>query len=207
MENLIDTLLIFNKLSIEIGYKTLAMVKAEVFDPKKINQLGTDMAVLNSLMEMIIIESCSFVDEYEQHFGVTTEEKYKNQIVEIKQICKPIINKIKGWKDLRLIRNSFLAHNLRTKDRKMIFRNEISYNAPRNVYEVELLNHLIQIIFKIIYIEFREELEFAKTNFKLKTDSYIGLERNTCFQTIDNIILDVNEKLRDIGRKYSINLK
>jgi hypothetical protein len=38
MENLIDTLLIFNKLSIEIGYKTLAMVKAEVFDAKKINR-------------------------------------------------------------------------------------------------------------------------------------------------------------------------
>lgn len=81
MENLIDTLLIFNKLSIEIGFKTVAMVKAEVFDAKKINKLGTDISVLNSLMDMIIIESCSFIDEYEQHFGVTTEEKFKNQIL------------------------------------------------------------------------------------------------------------------------------
>ena len=65
MRNLSDTLLIFNKLSIELANRTIAILKAEAYDSKKANSLGPDMSVLNALMDMIIIDTCSFLDEYE----------------------------------------------------------------------------------------------------------------------------------------------
>ena len=65
MRNLSDTLLIFNKLSIELANRTIAILKAEAYDSKKANSPGPDMSVLNALMDMIIIDACSFLDEYE----------------------------------------------------------------------------------------------------------------------------------------------
>jgi hypothetical protein len=73
----------------------------------KTNQLGPDQAVVNSLMDMIIINSVSFIDEYNKHFGITTEIEYKERIIQIKKLCKPIFKQISKWKDLRTIRNSF----------------------------------------------------------------------------------------------------
>jgi hypothetical protein len=80
MEKLQDSLLIFNKISIEMGYRTLAILKANSYDPEKIDGLGPDLSVLTSLIDMNIIDSCSFIDEYEQNFGVFTEVVYKSKI-------------------------------------------------------------------------------------------------------------------------------
>lgn len=189
-----------------MGNRTIAMSKAETYDSKKTNQLGPDMSVLNSLMDMIIIDSCSFLDEYEKYFGVKTEVAYKSRILEIKTVCKPIIKQIKKWKDLRLVRNSFLAHNLRTIDHKLIFRGEINFNAPRGFYQVELLNHLIQLLYEVIKKEFKEELKFAKTNFKLNISPYQGFTKAECWKIVDAMLIEINKNLIQNNRKYQIKI-
>jgi len=206
MEKLIDTLLIFNKLYIEIGNRTIAMLKAESYDSKKANSLGPDMSILNSLMDMNIIDSCSFLDEYEKYFGVNTEEKYKNKILEVKAICKPIIKQIKKWKDLRLVRNSFLVHNLRTRDNKMIFRREINFDAPRGIFEVELLSNLILLLFEVIEKEFKVELEYVKKNFKVNISPFKGFTKDDCWKILDKVTTELNNNLKIYNRKYQINI-
>jgi hypothetical protein len=207
MQNLIDTLLIFNKLSIEMANRTLAMLKAEAYDINKAKSLGQDMAVLTSLMNMNIIDACSYLDEYHKHFGVTTEFEYKTKISEIKTVCKPLVSQINQWKDLRLVRNSFVAHNLRTKDNTMIFRTQLNYNAPRGPYEIELLNDIIQLISHIIIEkEFQTEMEYAKNNFKLNIPTFKGFSKNNCWTIMDSLIERTNQNLKKHNKQYFINL-
>lgn len=206
MQNLADTLLIFNKLSIEMGNRTIAMLKAEGYDLKEAKKLGPDMAVITSLMDMIIIDACSFIDEYNNFFGVTTEVEYKRKILEIKAICKPLISQINKWKDLRLIRNSFVAHNLRTKNNTMIFRTPLNYLAPRGPYEIELLNDIIQLISYIIEKEFQSEIEFAKANLKLDITEFQGFSKDDCWLIMDNLAEKVNQNLRKFKKPYTIKI-
>jgi hypothetical protein len=207
MQNLIDTLLIFNKLTIEMGNRTIAMLKAETYDINKAKFLGPDMAVLTSLMDMIIIDACSFMDEYNKYFGVTTEEKFKHKILEIKAICKPLVGQINQWKDLRTIRNSLVAHNLRTKNNTMIFRIPLEYNAPRGPHEIELLNNIIQLMCHIILDnEFQTELDYAKRNFKLNIPTFQGFSKNNCWEIMDSLIEKTNQNLTKYNKPYSVNL-
>jgi hypothetical protein len=187
-----------------MGNRTIAMLKAESYDSKKAKQLGPDMAVVTALMDMIILDSCSFLDEYNKGFGVTTEETYIKKILEIKSICRPIVLQINKWKDLRIVRNSFVAHNLRTKNNVMVFRTLVNYNAPRGIFEVELLNHCIQLINKIIQIEFKDEIEYAKQNFKLNISPFDGFTKDDCWQVVDNLVIRINQNLEQSNRSYII---
>jgi len=189
-----------------MGNRTIAMLEAKAFDIKKAKHLGTDMSVLVSLMDMTILDACSFMDEYNGHFGVTTEEEYLQKILEIKKICKPLVNQINKWKDLRLIRNSFVAHNLRTKDNKMIFRTQINFKAPRGPYEIELLNDIIQLISHIIEKEFQVEYDYARNNFELDISEFKGFSKDDCWQIMDSLIEKVNQGLKKLNKPYLINL-
>jgi hypothetical protein len=206
MEKLQDTLLIFNKISLEMGYRTIAILKAISFDSKKIIKLGPNQSVLNSLINMNIIDSCSYIDEYEKYFGNHTEEIYLTKILEIKRICKPLISQIKKWKDLKSFRSSFIVHNLRTKDNEMVFRKEVNYNVPRGIYEIELLNHCIQLMSYIIEKEFKSEIENAKANFKLRISPPKGFKKSDCWRIIDELILITNQNLKKENKDYLIKV-
>lgn len=186
--------------------RTIVMLKGEAYDITKAKNLGPDMAVLTSLMDMVILDACSFLDEYHNHFGVTTEKEYKQKVLEIKRICEPLIGQINKWKDLRLIRNSFVAHNLRTKDNIIVFRTKLEYNYPRGPYEIELLNNLIQLIALIIEKEFCSELDFARDNFNLSIPEYSGFTKDNCWKIIDSLIEKINQNLKKNNRSYTINL-
>ena len=204
MKNLTDSLLIFNKLSNDLGNSTIALLKGEAYNSEKSFRLGPDQAVVNCLMDMIIINSCSFIDEYDKHFGVTTEEIFEERILSIKKVCKPVFKQINRWKDLRTIRNSFLAHNLRFKDRTMIFRKEMNHNAPRGIYEIEFLNNLIQVVFKVVTLEFKKELDAAISSFELQISDFNQRTKDEHWAIIDQLIVDINRQLHELNRKYSI---
>jgi len=189
-----------------MGNMTTAMLKAEAYDPKKINHLGPDMAVLNSLMEMIILDACSFMDEYNKYLGVITEESYKQKIVNIKTICKPLVTQINKWSDLRLIRNSLIAHN-RKKDKALILSTQMDYKAPRGPYEVELLNNIIQVISHIIKKEFQYEIDYAKKNFELNIPKFKSFSKDDCWREMDSLVKKTNQNLKKFNKSYLINLK
>lgn len=164
MNKLVESTQILIRFAREMGYRNQLIVDFE-FPTKDANKIiDKDLTLLNSLFYMTVIDSVSFLDEYQQVYGVKTETKYKDRIKITKAINKPLISKICEWKDLRDFRNNLLAHNLRKgKNGNFVFSIEnLDYNAPRNLNDLFLLTNLIQLSTDTIYSEFENEIkEFA----------------------------------------------
>jgi len=206
MEKLSDSLLILGKLSSDIRFRTRAILQGKIFDSTKIHKYGQDSIILNSLMILNIIDTCSFLDEYEKFFGITSEEQFKDKILEIKRICKPILHTIKKWKDLKKVRNTFFAHNMRSKGNKMIYRDLVNQNAPRTIHEIELLSYCLLLTDYVIHKEFKNEIILAKKNIKFNITPAKEFTKADCWKEVDNLIVKLNQNLKNNNRNYVINL-
>ena len=180
-----------------------SLLRADCFDAN-FNGFSKDSVIFTTLMDMNIIDACSFLDEYHEYFGVTTEKTYLPKIIEIKQICKPFIKQINKWKDLKKYRNTFSAHNLRNKKHENIYRSRIDHIAPRKIHEMELLCGCIQLITYIIKSEFEVEFVTAKQNINLDIPSYYSMTKDECYKIIDSLIQQANLNLNSSGRDYTI---
>ena len=189
----------------EMGYRNQLLVDFEfpTKDSEKI--IDKELTLFNSLFYMTVIDSVSFIDEYQQVFGVKTEKKYKDRIIVTKAINKPLISKICEWKDLRDFRNNLLAHNLRIgKNGDYVFSIEnLDYNAPRNLNDLFLLTNLIQFSTDTFYSEFENEVhEFAsKTTKNIKPNNRIISKDDVSKITIELLNKANIEKLR-YNRNY-----
>lgn len=144
----------------EIGHRSGLIVDFN-FHMTGFNISAKKVTLLNSLFYMAVIDAYSYLAEYEGVFGIKTENSFRKRIVDVKTINKPLINKIKEWKDLGNLRNQLLAHNLRQgKNGQFIFGLErLDYNAPRTIYDLFLLSNLIQFITQTFHLEFSSELK------------------------------------------------
>ncbi|WP_321371111.1 hypothetical protein [uncultured Draconibacterium sp.] len=206
MEKLQDSLLILNKIAGEMMLRTLSILKAEAFDAHRINEFGIDLVILQSLLDRNIIDACSYLEEYEKYFGVKTELCYEEKIKQIKRINKPFIKRIKKWNNLQSVRNSFIAHNLRTNKHEMVFKGKLEFNAPRNPYETELLNHCIQFVHAIVVKEFQAELEQAKSNIKFEVNQFNAMSHEECWEEMEKLVTKVNSIIKEEGKAYSIKI-
>jgi hypothetical protein len=169
MSKLVESVLIMTRFAREMGYRNQLLVDFEFPTRDSDKIIDKDLTLLNSLFYMTVIDSVSFLDEYQQVYGVKTEKKYKDRIIITKAINKPLISKICEWKDLRDFRNNLLAHNLRKgKNGDYVFSIEnLDYNAPRNLNDLFLLTNLIQFSTDTIYSEFEDEIkEYASESTK-----------------------------------------
>jgi hypothetical protein len=205
MNKLVESIQIMTRFAREMGYRNQLLVDFEfpTKDSKKI--IDKELTLFNSLFYMTVIDSVSFLDEYQQVFGVKTEKKYKDRIIITKAINKPLISKICEWKDLRDFRNNLLAHNLRKgKNGDYIFSIEnLDYNAPRNLYDLFLLTNLIQFSTHTINSEFENEIkEFAsKTTKDIKPNNRILTKDDVSKITIELLNKANMEKVRN-NRNY-----
>jgi hypothetical protein len=209
MNKLVESLQIMIRFAREMGYRNQLLVDFEfpTKDSEKI--IDKELTLFNSLFYMTVIDSVSFLDEYQQVFGVKTEKKYKERIIITKAINKPLISKISEWKDLREFRNNLLAHNLRKgKNGDYIFSIEnIDYNAPRNLNDLFLLTNLIQFSADTIYSEFENEIkEFASEITKeIKKNDRILSKEDVSKITIELLNKANKEKIRN-NRKYDFRV-
>lgn len=160
MIRLIESIQILTKFARDIGNRNSIIVDFD-FPKRNVGDIkDKNLTLLNSLFYMSVIESVSFLDEYQQVFGVKTEKMFKDRIIVVKAINKPLISRISEWKDLREFRNNLLAHNLRKgKNGDFIFSiKNLDYNAPRNLYDLFLLSNLIMFSAETIYSEFKNEI-------------------------------------------------
>lgn len=123
-------------------------------------------SVSSLALNLIIINACSFIDEYEKSLTAFNYPNYTEEILILKKINKPAIKRIKKWTDLKKYRNTVLAHNLSIKD-KHIYSHKapVKYNFPYYNNEVKLLTTLILIISKNIGFAFPKlvnEIDFSK---------------------------------------------
>jgi hypothetical protein len=158
---------------------------------------------------MSVIDSISFLDEYQEVFGPKTEKLYKERIVIVKAINKPFISKINEWKNLRDLRNHLLAHNMRIgKNGEFLFRVKgLKYDAPRNLNDLFLLHNLISFVAQTINSEFDDE---QKSIDQFKTEK---IEENKNVLTKDDVskitiglIQESNKIKQDRNRNYNFSL-
>src|SRR6185312_9433572 len=89
-----------------------------------------DDVLLNSTGSLLIIQTVSFLDEYNHHLKSLDEDE-KAVVLMIKKSLKPAVDEINKWKDLRKFRNIALAHNLRN-----VKTNESIFNDGFYIYDI-----------------------------------------------------------------------
>ncbi|WP_346883929.1 hypothetical protein [uncultured Algibacter sp.] len=166
--------------------------------------------LINSIVSMTIIDSVSFIDEYNEVLGVKTEIEYKDQIKILKLINKPLLSQINKWKDLKSMRNHFLAHNLRQgKNGEFVLRNQhIDYNAPRTLFDLLLLSNLVQFTTENINNEFKIELKIHQHKTPPTISNINGLSDKS---EVSRITIEVLKKSNELkakhGRTYQFSSK
>ncbi len=136
MTNLSESILILEHFARQVGERTKIMIELE----SNCVVGNTSVTLLTTFVNANILDVCSYLEEFDEEFGVTSEEEFKERVHMIKQITKPFIKRIRSWNDLDNVRNYLIAHNRREK-RKFVDWDEIfAYNIHKSVPEVCLLN-------------------------------------------------------------------
>src|SRR5260370_37142440 len=97
MENLKQSILILNFFSSSIVEKVNIVYYNSAVD----NIKNKDYEDFLSLLHMIVLHSCSYLEEYDHQLGVLTEVCYLDRINLIKKICKPFLKSIRQSSDLK----------------------------------------------------------------------------------------------------------
>jgi hypothetical protein len=196
------------RFSKEIGYRCNLIVDFK-FHKGFSDMNPKNLTLLNSLFYMAVIDSYSYLAEYDQVFGHKTENEFNERIIDVKTINKSLINKIKEWKDLGNYRNQLLAHNLRQgKNGDFIFGLEaVNYNAPRTINDLFLLSNLVQFATQTIRLEFSDELSSWSPN-DLKDN--LSTSRILTKEDVSKITTDVLNKaigeMNRLNKKYNFSI-
>lgn len=151
-----------------------------------------EKVAISGLLHNIYILSCSYLDEWNNHFTHKKYSAYATKIEHLKKVTKPALKKINKWSGLKSLRNVVFAHNLRDKNGKSIFTTDkkLKFIFPMSYSEASLLVQLINIITEELYNTF--------------SDIIIDINKsilNSLNITINHI--DVNKELYNIT--YEIN--
>lgn len=209
MSRLVESIQIMTRFAREMGFRNQLLVDFgfPTKDSEKI--IDKELTLLNSLFYLTVIDSVSFLDEYQQVFGVKTEKFFKDRIIITKSINRPLISKICEWKDLRDFRNNLLAHNLRKGENGVyVFSIEnLDYNAPRNLNDLFLLTNLVQFSTDTINSEFENEIKELDTNTtkEIKTNNRILSKDDVSKITIELLNKSNKEKIRN-NRNYDFRI-
>lgn len=209
MKKFIESIQILSRFANEISNRALLIIEFG-FAKTGFNISDNKMlTLLNSLFYMTIIDSISYIDEYEGIFGVKTESEFNERIIIVKSINKPFITKIKEWKELRDIRNQVFAHNLRIgKNGIYIFsRDRIDYNAPTSINDLFLLSNLIQLSYQTINSEFYNEVKtFDNKHLKeIRTFSNF-ITKEEVSSITSKLIIEANKVKEKHNRNYKYSV-
>lgn len=206
---LFESIQIMTRFTKEIENNCSLIVNFNLHQLENDNTDPLKSTLLNSLFSMSIINSLSFLDEYNQEFGVRNENRFNNRIKDVKIINEPFIKKINEWSDLSKLRNQFLAHNLRIgKHGKYIFtQEEITYNAPRTVNDLFLLCNLIGLSTQTIHLEFHAEFKnYRKTQKISNITPSMSLSKEDVSKITSNLIREARANLKNLNKAYDYSL-
>lgn len=159
------------------------------------SKIPLNQAVSAALISYTLIICKSFFDEYNEEFIPNKHPHYSDRIIRLKKITKPIMNRVKKWKDFTDYRNAILAHNLRIKG-VSIFDDESDkrrYEIPFSDSEYLLLVNLVIMLTQIVRSEFPElysKLDWSET-IASKTD-------------VESFPVNVNAELSQLSSEIDI---
>ncbi|RYF38002.1 MAG: hypothetical protein EON97_00110 [Chitinophagaceae bacterium] len=155
----------------------------------------------------MIMETVSFLDEYNGAFINNVEAEFRERIMTLRKIATPIIKKITRWKDLEKFRNNIVAHPWR-KDGRIALPTLSNYNVPSDPLDFHILSHLIHYFRQLLHAEFSTEMEEADHYVRTLANQpdppppdYSSL--NTEHIELKNV---VNELAKEKNRSYGIKI-
>lgn len=213
MNNTKQSLIILNYFSetIRLQVDTLHYCSVFVNKSMKVDDVLNDI-FFQTFKRIIALDCCSFLDEYNNFFGVQTDEKDKEDIALVKKICKPFILQLKKWNDLNEYRNTLVAHNFRGKNKQLVLLNtKLNRNKiPKSILDLIVLRNCIIFTMNIIRQEFSvilseaiEELE--KVEFEENLNSSINHDN---FDELNISIINESKKIAYLlNKKYNYDMK
>ena len=112
----------------------------------------------HALASQVIIKAISFIDEWNNYFGVKTETKDQETILQIKSLTKPAYSALMAWKEMNSYRNQALAHNHRDKYQKNIYLQNKKFDAPQTDDELLLVAFCIHKMSQVTSLFFQDEI-------------------------------------------------
>ncbi len=215
--------------SLFILFESFQNLERLFFQFKQFPQSGIETysnPFVGSYRNYIILETNSFLDEYETYFREINnrnalkkkskrqlkpiEQQYWSRIENLHKIITPFLKTLKRWSEIKKYRNNFVAHTNRSDwndGYNLIIAGQEPYDAPRTFFEFQILHDLIHIIFGLISQEFNMELIdacFTARSLKcfmnpLKDNSHIE-------QELLNMISEYNKECEQQGKEYTLNI-
>lgn len=165
----------------------------------------------HNLAYYVIMESVSFLDEYDSFFTeAMVEEQFKERVRNVRKVASPLYKKIRLWKDLDNYRNKVIAHGWRDKKNgnRLTVPHKKYYDVPRTNFELQLLKDLIVQLMNFIKIEFEVEAGWGIWL------AYDGEQEERPSKNYDDINTELQRMLdemnaiaKDIGKDYDILIK
>jgi hypothetical protein len=165
------------------------------------NDLAND-TIHEALIYQILLKACSFLEEWNNVFGINTEEKDKEKIIMIKKIVKPAYKCISTWKDLKDFRNHYIAHNHRNREGKNIYLNFRSYDSPKDVHDLYLLIYCLYSMFNAMKFFFKKEYE--RISFEIMPSLKTKERKPRSKKFIKGKIKEIDIYVTDILMRYDI---
>jgi len=179
------------------------------FDEKhnSFHHLVTD-TIHEALSWQILIKTCAFLDEWNNVFGVLTEEGDKERILTVKRIAKPAHKQLSHWKQLKEFRNEMIAHNHRDKKGENVFLAGKSYHSPNTIPEVFLMCYCLKKMMDVLKFFFHDEMHDAVLKFAIVKDKKYKvkkpLSRTAIKKATKELDKAIDDKLASIAMRSAI---
>lgn len=111
-----------------------------------------------NLTHYIILETQSFLEEYEKYFvAKNVEIEFSERVLIARKLCKPLFQQIAKWKGLKDFRDNIIAHPWRNGNKIIIPLNR-KFDIPRTWIEFQFLKDLVHYMHEIISGELTIEM-------------------------------------------------
>jgi hypothetical protein len=159
------------------------------FEFKHDDEIHID-TINEALIYQILLKTCSFIDEWDEIFGVQTEQDYKESIFLIKRICKPARSFLKKWKGLREFRNQVVAHNHRDANGNNVYLSRKVFDSPNSINEFGLIIYSIEKMVRVTAALLpNETTKIFTPSFSNIGGDYSGMN----FMEIDEIVAEIEK--------------
>lgn len=154
-----ESLYIFSRYEQDIRYLMELLIDFGYNNKGQNDWNAKETSHYQTMYNTILMDTCSYLDEYNKNFLHNAENEFHDRIKTIKKIARPAFKKLSEWTDLRSYRNQMVAHNFRIDGNDFSFKKLGQYKAPRTYLDIVMLRKHLMMIHGIISAEFHNELK------------------------------------------------
>ena len=159
-----------------------------------------------ALCNTIILNVCSYLDEYNKHFFAKSEIEFHARIQTVKKIVKPALKKINEWKDLREYRNHMIAHNFRIDGNIFSFNILGQHKAPRTYQDFVSLRKHLMMVHAIIEAEFHDEMPYINPFINSFPVGELKFNYETIEGDLKSVIDKINQLCIENRKRYTLSV-